>query len=526
MTEGPSIAERYHDATKYSPEGIAASQHQLDWEKKPGLFKEYDGAETVELASHLGMKGPMLSDALGGLPLPDLALRGAGGARLPLTRAHAARLLFFTNGVTRVIPQPGQLPFLMRAGPSAGGLYPTEIYLVAKDGAIEGIPGGAWNLDVRDLSVARAGDAGAFEQVAAATNVSGLVQRARAVVVLTGIFWRSAWRYEQRAYRRILLDTGHVLGNLVASAARLGLVALPIGGFDDALVEGALGLAAAEEGALVVVPLLDPDEVEVRPPRGALASRGPIVPASEVPGQSGIMKALHLATRLKAPLFKAAGRDEPGDRYQERAHTGTVVALPASDLSLEADVEKTILIRRSCRAFDRSAFTLDEVAKLLHFAYQASALGGKDARFAPGFIDASLLESYVCWNRAEGGEPGIYYYRPRSNDLALLNPGSRSRQCQDICLGQELGGDGACVLFHTADLPRAVARYGDRAYRYLHLDAGHLGERLNLAAVEMGLGTSGIGGFFDDHALQLLGLPPRSVIVYPTCLGRPSEEAE
>jgi SagB-type dehydrogenase family enzyme len=247
------------------------------------------------------------------------------------------------------------------------------------------------------------------------------------------------------------------------------------------------------------------------------------VPAGVVPSDEGVMKALHLATRLKAPLAKAAGRDEPGFAYQERAHLGTVVGLPVARVAMKDEVEKTILVRRSTRSFDAGAFTLDDVARLLHFAYQDTATGADDARFATGTIDASLLETYVCWNRAEGGEPGTYYYRPRTQDLVLLNKGDKSRECHAICLGQELGRDAAAVLFHTSDLPRAVARYGDRAYRYIHLDAGHLGQRLNLAAIRLGLGASGIGGFFDDHALQLLGLPPRSVIVYPTCLGRPGE---
>src|SRR5205085_9351364 len=118
-----------------------------------------------------------------------------------------------------VVPQEDGAQFLMRASPSAGGLYPTEIYVAARDGAVAGLPAGAWNLDIRDLSLARVGGAGAFDAIAAATGVEKLVGRARAIVVLTGIFWRSAWRYEQRAYRRILLDTGHVLGNLARSAA-------------------------------------------------------------------------------------------------------------------------------------------------------------------------------------------------------------------------------------------------------------------------------------------------------------------
>jgi SagB-type dehydrogenase family enzyme len=77
------------------------------------------------------------------------------------------------------------------------------------------------------------------------------------------------------------------------------------------------------------------------------------------------------------------------------------------------------------------------------------------------------------------------------------------------------------VVIHTADLPRAVARYGDRAYRYLHLDAGHLGQRLNVAAIRLGLGVSGIGGFFDDQVNDMLGIPEREAVVYLTTLGRP-----
>jgi SagB-type dehydrogenase family enzyme len=77
------------------------------------------------------------------------------------------------------------------------------------------------------------------------------------------------------------------------------------------------------------------------------------------------------------------------------------------------------------------------------------------------------------------------------------------------------------VIFHTADLGQAIARYGDRAYRYLHLDAGHLGQRLNLAAVAIGLGASGIAGFFDDHVNEVLGIPPAEAVLYLTTIGQP-----
>ena len=77
-------------------------------------------------------------------------------------------------------------------------------------------------------------------------------------------------------------------------------------------------------------------------------------------------------------------------------------------------------------------------------------------------------------------------------------------------------------MFHTADLQQAIQQYGDRAYRYLHLDAGHLGQRLNLAAIRLGLGVSGIGGFFDDLVNQVLGIPEEEAVIYLTTLGVPA----
>jgi nitroreductase len=54
------------------------------------------------------------------------------------------------------------------------------------------------------------------------------------------------------------------------------------------------------------------------------------------------------------------------------------------------------------------------------------------------------------------------------------------------------------------------------------MDAGHLGQRLNLAAVHLNLGVSGIGGFFDDQVNELLSIPNDEAVLYITVLGRPA----
>ncbi|MFM6812957.1 MAG: nitroreductase family protein, partial [Dolichospermum sp.] len=49
----------------------------------------------------------------------------------------------------------------------------------------------------------------------------------------------------------------------------------------------------------------------------------------------------------------------------------------------------------------------------------------------------------------------------------------------------------------------------------------HLGQRLNLAAIRLNLGVSGIGGFFDDQVNDVLGIPADEAVLYITTLGKP-----
>ena len=118
-------------------------------------------------------------------------------------------------------------------------------------------------------------------------------------------------------------------------------------------------------------------------------------------------------------------------------------------------------------------------------------------------------------------ESGCYYYAPKVQELRQIRFKNFHRELHFLCLGQDLGRDAAAVLFHTADLQAAITQYGDRVYRYLHMDAGHLGQRLNLAAIRLNLGVSGIAGFFDDRVNEILGIPVDEAAIYITTLGRP-----
>ena len=91
-----------------------------------------------------------------------------------------------------------------------------------------------------------------------------------------------------------------------------------------------------------------------------------------------------------------------------------------------------------------------------------------------------------------------------------------------LSLGQDLAGN-ACIAFSMiGDLERAVRGPGDRGYRYVHFEAGAIGQRLYLAAEALGLRATGIGAFYDDDVHRYLGIPPeRGQVVYHFAIGYP-----
>jgi SagB-type dehydrogenase family enzyme len=214
------------------------------------------------------------------------------------------------------------------------------------------------------------------------------------------------------------------------------------------------------------------------------------------------------------------GEDQADDlenRYGLRS--GVPLPVPTNPSALTSAPLEAILRRRSTRRYRRGAIAAEQLARVLAYAYHPDQLGlGEQPS-----LDRSLLMTFVAALSVDGIATGVYYYAPHSNELRLLKAECARNAVQYLCLGQELGGDAAAVIFHTTDLVRAVHRQGERAYRYLHLDAGMIGERLDLAAIAEGLGASGIGGFFDDQVTELLGIPAEQAVVYITTIGVPAQ---
>ncbi len=499
-----SLAIHYHQRTKYAPETLASKSKQIDWSKQPHPFKEYPDGRSVDLKPYVGDRAAPISE-------PETVLL-----------ARLARFLYYCYGITARMATLMGPPVYLRAAPSAGGLYPAELYLLSS--GTPALPAGIYNYQPQTHSLVCVADGDPLPDLQHTCFAHPALANASLALVTTAIFYRSAWRYDDRAYRRICLDTGHLLGNVELAAAIAGFRPHLIGGFQDDALNRLLALAPTAEGAIAAIALHDADAPPPEgPPLAALPS--PVVADYALVPDGELLAYLHQATAIaddNPPLPVAPTADAALDKYNFPFCLKIAVSSPPVEFGDRLhDLEQTILQRRSTRAYTGDDLTLDELTSLLHFTYQPQDYADQGLDRAPDYFDRHLLSTFVAVSGVEGLEEGCYYYAPQSQELRQIRFKNFRRELHFLCLGQDLGRDAAVLLFHTADLRQAIAQYGDRAYRYLHLDAGHLGQRLNLAAIHLGLGVSGIGGFFDDQVNEVLGIPTDEAVVYITTIGRP-----
>ena len=101
-----------------------------------------------------------------------------------------------------------------------------------------------------------------------------------------------------------------------------------------------------------------------------------------------------------------------------------------------------------------------------------------------------------------------------------MRAGDFRREVFDAAVSQEMVLHTGLVLVLTGIFARVHFKYVDRSYRYMLLEAGHLGQNVYLAATALGLAPCGIGAYFDDDLNRLLGVDGREeATVYLLAVG-------
>jgi len=480
----------YHEGTKHSVDSLTRARHDLDWANMPGPFRHYEGVPVFDLPADP--------------PSPEIpalkVLQGSSGT----TRAvdgpdFLSQLLFYSAAIsaTKRVSSSGY-EYALRVNPSSGNLHPTEFHFVTR--GVKGWSDGLYHYDPSRHMAEQRGR-GPFKLMTASSD-------APIVFVLTSIVWREAWKYGERAYRYCLHDIGHAWQALALSARAIGCDTFATANFVD------------DEVTRMCRPSLD------EWPMLMLSLRGVSIPMREADtgeavwlgGQANLLSketiaqplidSIHFATKLNSSGIGGASFAEPPP-----SGSGEIELPPsASSTSSFGEVSRA---RRSALDFmgGKPSISLEKLSTILVSTAQPLSADFSGARF---------IQLYLFAHRVDGLQPGVYRFWPEGGELERVKTGDQRLFATALSLGQRLAGN-ACLSFSMiGDLARATATYGDRGYRYVHFEAGAVGQHLYVAAEALGLGATGIGAFYDDEVHRHLNLTPKEgQVVYHFAIGYP-----
>src|SRR5439155_556934 len=288
---------------------------------------------------------------------------GPGELDLP----QLSRLLHLSAGVVRTMARPYTTwPF--RAAGSAGGRFPLEVYVAVPDGV--DVPAGVHWYDPREHALVR---------------IAPPPRGGAPALAVTGVPWRTGWRYRERGYRHVYWDAGTMLSQVLAVADSAGLTASLFSRFPDAAVAALVGADGVHEWPVAVV---------------ALGSGPPALDASG-PAAGGDVDAAPLEFPLGTAAQRAGDRDTLGPPWER----GAPVAAPISRSNPIED--------REYREAHLAAGLVGGRLHLLAYALGASASG---MTFVDSEVPPLLGEQldgllFTCvgvpaYTSAPGGPPG------------------------------------------------------------------------------------------------------------------------
>lgn len=187
-------------------------------------------------------------------PLLSL-LRSRGSCRQyeprMMSQVTLSKILAGSYGIARQGQSPDGMGLLFRTVPSAGALYPLELYVGMEN--VEGVADGLHHYNVRDHSLEPLMDKIKAVELRSALLTEPFILHANLVIFFAAVFSRTQKKYGPRGYRYILLEAGHVAQNICLLAAEQGLGSLCMGGFMDSKLNHLLGLDAKHEAVVYSV---------------------------------------------------------------------------------------------------------------------------------------------------------------------------------------------------------------------------------------------------------------------------------
>ncbi len=188
--------------------------------------------------------------------------------------------------------------------------------------------------------------------------------------------------------------------------------------------------------------------------------------------------------------------------------------LPQPSLKGKMSTEEAIYKRASVRLFQNRPVSIENISQLLYAAQGIShSYGERQFRTAPSAGATYPLETYLFT------PSGVYKYNPLEHSLSRLFEDDKRSQLSEASLGQTAVSSAPVVILFTMVQERTEKRYGERAFRYICMEAGHAAQNLHLQAVALGLSSVPVGAFYDEQVAGVLGCPNNEHPLYIVPIG-------
>jgi len=495
---------KYQRNTSYKRSNMEG--YPLDWQHQPDVYKKYPVQEHVSLEEVTLVNRDNIF---------DLLKKGPDHKEIKTISLHTlSKILLLGFNITAVASFQGK-NFYYRSMPSAGALYPNEIYLAAYN--VSGLKHGIYHFMIKErmLVPLRYGNYKGYIESSGSFGKDEKRETLAASFFISGIFFRTSWKYRKRGYRYVLNDTGHLVESLYHASLFEGIPPLVSYDFDDDRMNKLLGFDSEKEACFALLHL----------PGQSM----PDIPAEDINHVTDLSEELMSASSVSEREVdyceisdihresKGVVKNPEGIRNYDVTsgiHAVEWIDIPCPPVEKSIlSYPETIFKRRSKRNFVPDRMSADDFHLLLHLLCDNFHHSLKDTTAGISPAIGFLLDNI------EGYENGYYLLDLGGRKAGLVNEGRLTSLSATVCLNQKWLENAALHFLFMGDLDYIEKEFGSRGYRYLMIGAGRLAQIIYSGATALGLGCCGIGALFDYEAQQMLDLLDNIFLLYLVAAG-------
>ncbi|ACB85323.1 SagB/ThcOx family dehydrogenase [Natranaerobius thermophilus] len=214
---------------------------------------------------------------------------------------------------------------------------------------------------------------------------------------------------------------------------------------------------------------------------------------------------------------------------KELSQEENIIELPDPELGMNHNFHLQTVIgnRKSIRNFSAEPLSKVELSYLLWNTQgikRKSSNNSVTKRTVPSAGARHPLETYLYVQNVEDLQQGIYRYIAGQHNLSFWKPIKQGTKVEDLekaCYQQKFVGECAVTFIWTAVVERTTWRYGERGYRYLFLDAGHVCQNLYLSVENINSGACAIGAYDDEMVHEILDIDgEKEFAIYLASVGK------